>query len=156
MEWLTKSKAKESGKALETTELTVSTSNAHKTVGALKLRRNAILNFQNGQRNVCDLSDRRLTLLPESLLCSDTFEVHQLNLRRNSLSSRGTNDVSGMRRILLVTSWHINISSCSRRRCNLAGWTTSAGWSPLQHWTYPQITSPPFLPQRFNCRICRS
>ncbi|VDP61375.1 unnamed protein product [Heligmosomoides polygyrus] len=79
MEWLTKSKAKESGKALETTELTVSTSNAHKT---------------NGQRNVCDLSDRRLTLLPESLLCSDTFEVHQLNLRRNSLSSRGTNDPS--------------------------------------------------------------
>ncbi|XGW17715.1 hypothetical protein V3C99_002365, partial [Haemonchus contortus] len=49
---------------------------------------------QSGQRNVCDLSDRKLTLLPESLLCSEADEVEQLNLRRNSLSARNNNEPS--------------------------------------------------------------
>ncbi|KAK6042729.1 leucine Rich repeat-containing domain protein [Cooperia oncophora] len=49
---------------------------------------------QSGQRNVCDLSDRKLTLLPESLLCSESWEVRQLNLRRNSLRVKVTLDQS--------------------------------------------------------------
>ncbi|KAK5964261.1 Leucine Rich repeat-containing domain protein, partial [Trichostrongylus colubriformis] len=49
---------------------------------------------QSGQRNVCDLSDRKLTLLPESLLCSESDEVEQLNLRRNSLCTRNNADPS--------------------------------------------------------------
>ncbi|VDN35299.1 unnamed protein product [Cylicostephanus goldi] len=35
-----------------------------------------------------DLSDRNLTLLPESLFCSDSDDIQQLNLRRNSLSAK--------------------------------------------------------------------
>ncbi|WKX99769.1 hypothetical protein Q1695_014554 [Nippostrongylus brasiliensis] len=51
---------------------------------------------QSGQRNVCDLSDRKLTLLPESLLCADSSELLQLNLRRNSLMMKNANDPSAV------------------------------------------------------------
>ncbi|KAE9421141.1 hypothetical protein Angca_008075, partial [Angiostrongylus cantonensis] len=48
---------------------------------------------QSSQRKICDLSDRKLTLLPESLLSSGCDQIEQLNLRRNSLSTRNANHV---------------------------------------------------------------
>ncbi|ETN71286.1 leucine Rich repeat-containing domain protein, partial [Necator americanus] len=48
----------------------------------------------SGQRHVYDLSDRKLTLLPETLLCSAPPDIQQLNLRRNSLLIRSSNDAT--------------------------------------------------------------
>ncbi|KJH40995.1 hypothetical protein DICVIV_13037 [Dictyocaulus viviparus] len=49
---------------------------------------------QSGQHKMCDLSDRMLTLLPESLFRPEFDEVEQLNLRRNSLSVKSADHVS--------------------------------------------------------------
>ncbi|KHJ84545.1 leucine Rich repeat-containing domain protein, partial [Oesophagostomum dentatum] len=50
---------------------------------------------QSGNRHICDLSDRKLTLLPETLLSANPEDIQQLNLRRNSLLGKNSSNASG-------------------------------------------------------------